>query len=58
MHFFGVAGHKPVGRHSIDSDHVTAHPIGALPAYTDLAEFQPRRGSGEIKIKKLYLTSL
>ena len=27
--------------------HVAAHPIGALPAYADLAEFQPRRGSGE-----------
>ena len=33
--------------HSIDLDHVAAHPIGALPAYANLAEFQPRRGSGE-----------
>ena len=55
---FGFAGRKPVVRHSIDLDHVAAHPIGALSAYTDLAEFQPRRGSGEIKIKKPYLTSL
>ena len=51
---------KPVVRHSFDLDHVAAHPIGALPAYTDLAEFQPRRGRGEIKfkIKTPYLTSL
>ena len=33
--------------HSIDLNHVAAHPIGELPAYADLAEFQPRRGSGE-----------
>ena len=33
--------------HLIDSDHVAAQPIGALPAYADLAEFQPRRGSDE-----------
>ena len=45
MRFFGFAGRKPVvvhnwRGHSIDFDHVAAHPI----AHADLAEFQPRRG--------------
>ena len=35
------------GGHSIDLDDVAAHPIGALLAYADLAEFQPRRGRGK-----------
>ena len=45
MRFFGFAGRKPVivAGHSICLNHVAAHPIGALPAYTDIAEFQPRR---------------
>ena len=30
--------------HSIDLDYVAAHPIGALPAYADLAESWKRRG--------------
>ena len=54
LRFFGFAGHKRVvvynrARHSIDLDHVAAHPIGALAAYADLAEFQPRRGSSEAR---------
>ena len=33
--------------HSIDLDYVAALPIGALPAYSDLAKFQLRHASGE-----------
>ena len=33
--------------HSIDLDHVGAHPIGPLPEYANLAEFQLKCGSGE-----------
>ena len=50
-HFFGFAGRKPVvvynQRHSVDLDHMVAHPIDALPAYADLTDFLSRRGSGE-----------
>ena len=53
VRFFGFDGGKPVvvynraDGHSIDLDHAAALPIGALPAYADLAEFQTRRGSSE-----------
>ena len=33
----GFAGRKVVVGHSIDLDHVAAHPTGALPAYADFA---------------------
>ena len=36
----------PAG-HSIDLGHVAAQPIGVLPGYANLLEFQPKRGSSE-----------
>ena len=36
----------PAG-HSIDLGHVAAQPIGALPAYANLVEIQPRCGSSK-----------
>ena len=53
VRFFGFVGRKPVvvynrrGTLLIWIRYVAAHPIGALLAYTDLSEFQPRHASGD-----------
>ena len=38
---------SPVVVYNRRGTRLAAHPIGILSAYADLAEFQPRRGSGE-----------